>query len=74
MAERIPLSEQIKEVKREIALRNSAYPKFVSGGRMTQDAADKHLAIMRAALATLEWMARTEEKIKASFAVPLGAE
>jgi len=46
--------DQIAEVKREIALRERVYPKWVEAGRLKQDKADRQLAIMRAVLATLE--------------------
>lgn len=49
----IPLSEQIAEVKRELALRERVYPGFVKSGRMKQAEADQHYARMKAALYTL---------------------
>lgn len=45
---------QIACVKREIALRERVYPKWVAAGRMKQQAADHEIAAMRAVLATLE--------------------
>jgi hypothetical protein len=50
----ITLLDQIKEVKREIALREQAYPGFVQRGRLTEGQASWSLAAMRAALETLE--------------------
>lgn len=47
------LTEQIKEVEREIAMRKSAYPRWVSAGKMTQAAADRQIRNMEAVLATL---------------------
>lgn len=35
-----PLADQIACVKRELAMRRSAYPKWVAAGRMEQAAAD----------------------------------
>jgi hypothetical protein len=49
----IPLAAQIAEVERELRLRAGAYPRFIAAGRMTQAAADRHVAAMAAALATL---------------------
>ena len=50
----IPLADQITCVRREIGMRERVYPKWVTGGRMKQEAADRELAAMRAVLATLE--------------------
>jgi hypothetical protein len=49
----ITLDRQIACVRREIALRERVYPKFVSGGRMKQAAADDEIAAMKAVLETL---------------------
>lgn len=46
--------EQIAEVKRELAMRERVYPKFVASGRMKQPAADRQIEIMRDVLARLE--------------------
>lgn len=50
----ISLDDQVKEVKREIAMRKRVYPRWVTQGKMDKALADKKLAIMEAALATLE--------------------
>jgi hypothetical protein len=47
------IDQQIAEIKREIALRNAVYPGFVSKGRLKQDAAERQIANMTAALQTL---------------------
>ncbi len=44
------VDEKIKELKREIALRKAVYPGQVAKGKMTQEAADKLIAIMTAIL------------------------
>jgi hypothetical protein len=49
----VPLSDQIACEKREIAMRERAYPRWVSGGRMTQQKANRELAAMRAVAETL---------------------
>ena len=48
------LDEQIACVAREIALRTSAYPKFIASGRMKQEAADRELERMKAVIETLK--------------------
>lgn len=50
----ICLAAQVKEVQREIALRRRVYPRLVEGGRMTQAAANRQIAVMEAVLFTLE--------------------
>ena len=50
----VSVDEQITCVKREIAMRERVYPRWVDGGRMTQKAADTELLLMRAVLLTLE--------------------
>jgi len=42
----------IDELEREVALRENVYPKWVQGGRMTQEKADFHLGAMKALLTT----------------------
>lgn len=54
------LSAQIACVKRDLALRERVYPKWVAAGRMKPDAADRELAAMRAVLATLEAVAHPQ--------------
>lgn len=50
----VTIDHQIAEVGREIGLRRYVYPGFVARGKMTQAAADEHLARMEAAYATLK--------------------
>lgn len=50
----ITRASQIKEVAREISQREHVYPRWVAAGKMTQVAADRQIAIMRAVLATLQ--------------------
>jgi hypothetical protein len=56
---RFSLPEQIKEVKLEIILRRSAYPKFVDRGKMKPEVAERRLDIMQAVLKTLEDLERS---------------
>lgn len=46
--------EQIKCVKREIAMREGCYAHWVANGRMKQEKADLELGLMKAVLETLE--------------------
>lgn len=46
--------EQIACVKREIAMRERVYPRWVMNKRMTQPTADKEIATMRDILGRLE--------------------
>lgn len=39
--------QKLKEAEREVAMRRSAYPKWIKARRMTQDEADRHLDIMQ---------------------------
>jgi hypothetical protein len=48
------LAEQIAELRREIAVRQRVYPAWVRDGRLTQDKADRQLALLEAAAASLE--------------------
>ncbi len=57
----IPLAEQIKCVKREIAMRARLYPQWVANGRLIQSKADAEIAAMKAVLATLESLEPKQE-------------
>lgn len=49
----VSLEDQIKCVRRELAMRQRVYAQWVAGGRMKQEAADKELAAMQAVHDTL---------------------
>jgi hypothetical protein len=53
----ISLADQIRCVRREIAMREAVYPRRVSIKKMKQETADHELAAMRAVLATIEGLA-----------------
>lgn len=60
-----PLEDQIAEVKRELAMRERAYPGFIARGIIKSEAeADQHWGKLHAALQTLLWLQqkRAEEK------------
>lgn len=50
----ITLTEQIKEVKREIGQRKQVYKRLVQLNRMKQSVADHQVEIMQAVLITLQ--------------------
>lgn len=54
----VPLDEQIRCVKREIAMRERVYPRWVQDGKMGPAKADQELTSMRAVLETLTELAR----------------
>jgi hypothetical protein len=65
MSERfVSLDDMIGCAKRELALRQRAYPKWVANGRMNQDKADKEIAFMGAILNhLLKTAGRREENL-----------
>lgn len=48
-----PYQEQVRCAKRELALRQRVYPRWVAARTMTQDTADREIAAMAAIVATL---------------------
>ena len=52
------LEDQIKIVKREIALREKVYPRQVDYGRMDKEEADRELGGMKGVLETLEGLTK----------------
>ena len=50
----VDLTEQIRCVQREIAMRQNVYPRRVSSGHMSQKLADLEIARMQAVLETLK--------------------
>ena len=51
---KITITDAIKELKREIALRERVYPKWIASGRLNKELAEKQMARMKAALQFLE--------------------
>lgn len=62
---RYSLKSQIAEVERELEQRAKVYPRLVSSRAMSQAEAEMHTAIMRSVLATLQWLHKNEEAIRA---------
>lgn len=57
---RVPITEQIKCVERELRMRRGVYPKWVAAGRLSQARADDEIAAMQAVLETLREAERGE--------------
>lgn len=53
----IPIADQADEVEREIRQRERLYPKWIENGRLRQDTAQKKIATLKAAAATLRFVA-----------------
>lgn len=49
----ITLDDEISELEREIALRQRVYPRWVADKRMTTNAADRHISVMKSAVESL---------------------
>lgn len=64
MSTPVSIEDQIKCVKRELALRKNAYVKFVARGSMKQSEADTEWERMLSVLRTLEAVQRREVRIK----------
>lgn len=65
MSTKTTLAEQRAEVGREIGLRRGVYPKFVQDGKLSQALADRQIACMEDAYATLKWLEANMDWIKA---------
>lgn len=48
----VPLSDQIREVRRELAMRERVCPRHVANGLLTRAKAEQQTAALRAVLAT----------------------
>lgn len=57
----VTLDEQLREVRREIALRERVYPGWIEKGKVSQMKADRHLFLMRAVGDTIAGLVRQEE-------------
>jgi hypothetical protein len=61
MGETFTTEELIRCAGRELGLRRSTYPKWVRVGRLTQEAADREIALMDAIYARLKELRSKEE-------------
>lgn len=64
MSDPVPIADQVAEVERELDVRAKAFPHFVARGSKSQAAADREMARMRAALATLKWVERNQDRLR----------
>jgi hypothetical protein len=60
---KVSLTEQVAAVEREIKMRQRVYPRWVEGGRMTQQKADAEIRAMEAVLATVQAAEKSERLI-----------
>lgn len=60
--EEFDIHDQAKEVERELGMRRRVYPQWVARGTMKQDAMDRQMGAMYAALATLKRLAAETPK------------
>lgn len=60
----ILISDQIKELERELRVRKSAYSRWVNEGKMKPEVARKQYDAMEAALITLRIVQDGREKVK----------
>lgn len=65
MVDRVPIAGQIAEVKRELALRSTTYPRLVASGKLRQSEADLCTGRMQSVLATLMFCQTHEADIRA---------
>jgi len=56
--QQITIDEQIAEVKRELAMRNKVYPKWIEAGSMQKSKADFQILAMEAVLISLQDLAK----------------
>ena len=56
--QQITIDEQLAEVKREIAMRNKVYPKWIEAGSLPRAKADFQILVMEAVLISLQEIAR----------------
>jgi hypothetical protein len=64
---KVELSEQIKCIKRELALRAAVYPNRIASGRMAKAQADYEVDTMLGVLRTLEIFAEFEPEVRATL-------
>jgi hypothetical protein len=63
---KVPLSEMIAEVEREIERRKDTYPRIAGPEGFKAEIA-LHIRRMEAVLATLQWLQENEDRIKAAL-------
>ena len=68
------LDEQVAEVQRECAMRESVYAKWVIHGRITAEESATRIRRMRAALGTLHRLRDAERKAQPTLALEAPAD
>jgi hypothetical protein len=63
----ITLEDQIKCIKREIALRRNVYAKRVAAGAMKESMADREMELIQAVCRTLESHQQKEQQARAAL-------
>jgi hypothetical protein len=56
--QQVTIDEQIAEVRRELAMRNKVYPKWIEAGSMKKSKADFQILAMEAVLISLQETAK----------------
>lgn len=64
VAKRFSLQAQIGEFEYELSMRARVYPRLIASRRLGQSEADYHNDRLKAALATLRWLAENEAAIR----------
>jgi hypothetical protein len=59
----VSIEDQVACAERELKMRERVYPRWVGEGRMSQDKADKEIAAMRAIIATLQALPKTQPSL-----------
>ena len=67
MSNPTPLKHQIEELRRELLVRSDAYPRLIRAGKMRQNEAGYYRERMQAALQSLVWLERNEDRIKVAL-------
>lgn len=61
---KVPLANQLHEVRRELSQREQEYPRMVAARRINGDAGEVQIKHLRGVLRTLEWLEAHEHLIR----------
>lgn len=61
------MMEQISEVERELAIRKNVYPKWIKSGRLASKTAERAVARLTAALASLRTLGQFGKVVQAEY-------
>ncbi len=61
------MMEQISEVERELAIRKNVYPKWIKSGRLAKPTAERCMARLTAALASLRTLGQFGKVVQAEY-------